>query len=328
MLTPLSIENASQYQRTTLLVKRPGTGVPQGIKIGKLIGKGSNNSVFLAKTKDNQEIIVRFPRTNSDTQRIGNATWEFRNSLIAANAGAAPLIYDAWYTRHMTQQQKSGLHMITDYYPIDVHEFIMENHDALFQNWNELRRQCVSNLRNMAKAGLFCYDLKPSNMVARISPFTIKFIDFGRDFAEWRQYSAKNEHIERAPVLSYIQKIVEASNLEVDNMTNEDIYYELIFVTMLILLSSNIDYTIQQSTTAIRKSFASKHFPNFLFEDCAETRKCIHPSLIPLVKEILRHRDVKDTIRHYTGRRNCGTKRTFAYSGFGPINTLSTTTKS
>ena len=101
-------------------------------------------------------------------------------------------------------------------------------------------------------------------------------------------------------------------------MNSKEIYTELIFIVTTILLSSNMEYTIQQSGTAIRASSIKRHFLNFMFEACKEIRENTDPILIKQVKNILRHRDVKDTIRHYTGRRNCGTKRTFSFAGFGP----------
>ena len=319
MLTPLNYENVSQYQRTNLLTKRSGNGFPHGVKLIKILGKGSNNTVYLAR-KDNTDIVVRVPRTNSDTQRIGNASWEIRNSVVAAQIGVAPHVFDAWYNRHSTSQQRSGLHMITEYFPIDVHELLMEKPEEIFENYELLRQTTVAHLRKMANASLFCYDLKASNMVARVEPFDVRFVDFGRDFSEWRPYMEKNEHIERAPVLSYLQKLVDNSKTLESNAKKEQIYKDVMFVVMLILLSSNLEFIIQQSTSAIRTCSQRRHFMNFLFDGCKELRQSLHPEIIPLVKDILRHRDIRDTIRHYTGRRNCGTKRTFNYSGFGPFN--------
>jgi hypothetical protein len=321
MLVPLNYENVSQYQRTNLIVKRSGNGLPSGVKIIKILGKGSNNTVYLAK-KNKTDIVFRVPRTNSDTQRIGNASWEFRNSVIAAQLGVAPHVYDAWYNRHASSQQRSGLHMITEYFPIDVHEMLMEKPEEIIQNYELLQQQTISHLRKMANASMFCYDLKASNMVARLNPFDVRFVDFGRDFAEWRPYMEKNDHIDRAPVLSYLQKLVDIRFKTSTFIQREGIYRDVIFVVMLIILSANLEFTIQQSTSAIRICSQKRHFMNFLFNGCTEMRQCLPPELISLVKDVLRHRDVRDTIRHYTGRRNCGTKRTFNYSGFGPFPSL------
>lgn len=318
MFSPLDFENVSQYQRTTLLEKRVGKGWPKGVKLVKLIGKGSNNTVYLAK-KGDVDIAVRVPRTNSDTQSIENATWEFRNSMIAAQVSAAPIVYDAWYNRHATSQQRSGLHMITEYFPYDVHKLLMENSAAFLHNSEQLCAITITHLRSMSQANILCYDLKPSNMVLRLDPFDVKFVDFGREFTEWRPYQERDSHVERAPVLSFLQKLVDGSNLATDEMTNEMIYNDIIFHVMLILLSSNLEYTIQQSSTVIRSSSTRRQFMNFLFDYCRQLRQCSKPDFIDLIQAVLRHSDIRNTVRHYTGRRNCGTKRTFMYAGFGPF---------
>ena len=99
VLNPLTLDDASKYQRTTLITPRKGTGLPSGhgLRLVKLLGKGSNNAVYLYKTKKDELVVVRQPRRKSDTQRVGNATWEFRNTAIAVQLEIAPLLYDAWY---------------------------------------------------------------------------------------------------------------------------------------------------------------------------------------------------------------------------------------
>ena len=203
MFAPLDLENSHQYQRSTLIAQRKGTGLPigYGLRRVKLIGKGSNNAVHLYKTKTDQLVVVRQPRRKSDTQRVGNATWEFRNTAIAVQLQAAPALYDAWYNRHSTPDQRGGLHMICEYYPRDMHAVIMDTPESVYPIEKELRTLVVQHLRKMADNHLFCYDLKASNMVFRDQPFDVRFIDFGRDFCEWRPYSENNEYLERAPVL-------------------------------------------------------------------------------------------------------------------------------
>ena len=310
----LVLDDAAKYQRTTLIQPRPGTGLKSGIKLIKLLGKGSNNAVFLATTKDGTKVVVRQPRRNSDTQRIGNATWEFRNTAIAANIGICPMLYDAWYNRHATSQQRSGLHIVCSYYPKDVHSLLVDTPADVINISKELRTQVVGHLRKMADNHMFCYDLKPANMVFSDDPVQVKFIDFGRDFCEWRPYNQQNEHLERAPVLSFIQTL--ADEHASDSLTGEILYADLIYAVMIIMLSSNIAYTLDQSRSAIRVSFAECAILNFMAGAASELRQCTRGKHVCLIKQILRQRDVRDTIRHYQGRRNCGTKRTFYYAGF------------
>jgi len=313
-MKPLALEDASKYQRTTLIQPRTGTGLRFGLKLLKLLGKGSNNAVYLAKAKDGTEVIVRQPRRNSDTQRIGNASWEFRNTAIATQLGVCPNMYDAWYVRHATRLQRGGLHIVCEYFPKDVHVLLCDTPDKVVPIARELRTQVMNHLRVMATNNILSYDLKPSNMVFKSDPVDVRFIDFGRDFCEWRPYSPKNEFLERAPLLSYIQTL--ADDHADEKLTAPMLYEDLTFALMVIMLSANIAFTLEQSREASRTSFAERSILNFMAGAAAELRTSMRGSHVKLVKQILRQRDVKDTIRHYMGRRNCGTKRVFYYAGF------------
>tara|TARA_B110000046_G_scaffold103539_1_gene111122 strand:- start:213 stop:1214 length:1002 start_codon:yes stop_codon:yes gene_type:complete len=316
MLEPLNLDNAAQYQRTTLITPRKGTGLPSGhgLRIVKLLGKGSNNAVYLYKTRADQYFVVRQPRRKSDTQRVGNATWEFRNTAIAVQLGVAPLLYDAYYNRHATRDQRGGLHIVCEYFPQDMHELLIEKPHLVRPLIGTLRQTITKQLRTMADNSLFSYDLKPSNMVYRENPFAVRFIDFGRDFCEWRPYSPENEFMERAPVLSFIQTLADAN--AGDAAAKKKLYSDLMFVVMVLILSSNIAFTLDSSRMASRQSFAEGISLNFMAQFAHEMRGEMRGRDIKLVKEILRQRDIRDTLRHYMGRRNCGTKRTFAYAGF------------
>ena len=85
---------------------------------------------------------------------------------------------------------------------------------------------------------------------------------------------------------------------------------------MLLILSSNIAITLDQSRTASRQVFADDQSLNFMASAARDLRDQMSGTHIGLVKSILRQRDIRDTLRHYMGRRNCGTKRCFDYAGF------------
>ena len=318
VLAPLNLEDVSKYQRSTLIASRKGTGIPHGhgLKQLKLLGKGSNNAVYLYKTKHDQLVVVRQPRRKSDTQRVGNATWEFRNTAVAVQLGVAPILYDAWYNRHSTLDQRGGLHIICEYYPKDLHALMMDTPEAVKPLSPKLRCRVVQHLRKMADNALFCYDLKPSNMVMNDEPFDIRLIDFGRDFCEWRPYSEDNEYLERAPVLSFIQTLAEQH--KTPRYSARLLYADLTYAAMLLILSSNIAFTLDQSRTASRRGFADNQTLNFMAEAARELREQTQGQHVHLIKQILRQRDIRDTLRHYMGRRNCGTKRCLDYAGFVP----------
>ena len=316
MLLPLDVSQAAVYQRTKLIQTRKGSGLPggHGLRMVRLLGKGGNNAVYLYKTRDGQQVVLRQPRRKSDTQRLGNATWEFRNTAIAVQIGVAPVLYDAWYNRHSTTEQRGGLHFICEYFPHDLHNLLIETPEKVLELKTQLRETVTAQLRTLAENNLFCYDLKPSNIVYREKPLSIRLIDFGRDFSEWRPFSNDNEHLERAPVLSFVQTLV----LQNTSSTSEAkrLYTELMYHIMLLILSSNIAFTLDSSRTASRQAFAENSSLNFMASILKDLRHETKGSHIILLKKILRQRDIRDTLRHYMGRRNCGTKRTFAYAGF------------
>ena len=312
-------DDAPVYQRTKLIQPRKGTGLSSDIKVLRLLGKGSNNKVFLASYKNREpDIIVRTPRQKSDTQRIGNASWEFRNTAIASTLGVAPKMYDAWYVRHSTSKQRSGLHMIAEYFPYDVHNLLVEEPQKVIPIAHILRGQAMEHMRKMANSGMLCYDLKPSNMVfSDIKGIQLKFIDFGRDFCEWKPFSVANEYLERAPVLSYVEEI--AIKHADDKMSAETLYKELIYAVMIIILSSNIAFTLSQSSRAARCSANEKAMLNFMAGAAFDLRQYTRKSYIELIMKILRHQEVRDTLRHYMGRRNSGTKRVFSFASFTKV---------
>ena len=74
----------SFYQRTKLSEPRNGTGIPNEITVQEELGRGSNNRVFKGVHKSGENVVIRCPRRKSDTERAGNASWEFRHTLIAS----------------------------------------------------------------------------------------------------------------------------------------------------------------------------------------------------------------------------------------------------
>lgn len=318
MLQPMKLDASAAYQRNDLLGQRPGTGLPRGygLKQIKLLGKGSNNAVYLYKTKAGQKVIVRQPRRRSDTQKLGNATWEFRNTAIAAEIGAAPALYDAWYVRHTSKEQRGGLHVLCEFFPMDVHAVLIDAPARALPLAHGMREIVARHLRAMADASLLCYDLKPSNMVMTDDPIDVRFIDFGRDFCEWRPYSATNEYLERAPVLSFVQTLADQHASADDEYKPTQLYADLIYASMVVVLSANIGFTLDESKKASRQAHAANASLNFMSSVAQDLRAQLRGKHVALLKQVIRQRDIRDTLRHYMGRRNCGTKRCFQYASF------------
>jgi hypothetical protein len=99
-------------------------------------------------------------------------------------------------------------------------------------------------------------------------------------------------------------------------MSAETLYKELIYATMVIILSSNIAYTLSQSNRASRCSASDKAILNFMAGAASDLREYTRTSHVELIMKILRHNEVRETLRHYMGRRNSGTKRVFSFASF------------
>ena len=312
----LTFESAANYQRSTLIAPRRGTGLAPGLRLVRQLGKGSNNTVYLATDSSGKQLVVRDPRRNSDTQRIGNATWEFRNTAIASILGVAPALYDAWYVRHATLKQRSGLHLVCDYYEDDLQTLVYSTPDELLRTGMRVQEQTLQHIRKMADNHMLCYDVKPSNMVLNRDPLDVRFIDYGRDFCEWRPFDENNTHLERAPVASYIQRLVTEAVATDSSVNIERLYCDLMYAVMVIMLSANIAYTIKESRSDLKCSLAQRSQLNFMASAAAELRQMTRGRDVKLIKAILRHTEIRGTMRHYMGRRNSGTKRAFRYANF------------
>lgn len=321
-LSPLPPSDLESHLSSSFLQKRRGSGLPSSLTVLKLLGKGSNNRVFLAEWKGTK-VIVRQPRRGSDTQLSDNARSEFTCALLASGKGVAPLIYDSWYTRHATSKQKSGLHMVTERFDDDVHTLLTKEPEVASLLAPDMGRLVCEKLLSLAELHIFSFDLKPSNIVYRRvegkeSKIDIRFIDFGKDFCEWRPYSPSSpyENVQKAPILSFIQTLAD-SNTD-SRLSAERLYVRLIYTTMLIILSANLSFMVDQSRSLERIGTKRKAKLCFLTRSSEEMRREVRGSHINLVRQILRHNEVRSTMRHYMGRRNAGTRRCFRFAGFLP----------
>ncbi len=300
----------SLYQRTKLVESRSGNGIPQEIEIEEEIGKGSNNRVYKAVHKSGKKVVIRCPRRKSDTERAGYATWEFRHTLTASNLGVAPTLYDAWYVRHAKPKQKAGLHLISEYLPHDGQEVYHDYIEELLSNKATIEEQIYNHLVALANSDMFCYDLKPGNIVIDFDDPKVRFIDFGREFCEHNPW--ESECIDRAPVTSYIKRLVLCE--EKNDTKACKLYRHLLFLTMLVLLSSNTSYylyTIREKINADKKLREDLNYISYTVRNVLQNTR---GKYIKLLRKILRQEDIKSICRHYMSRRNGGTRRILQWS--------------
>ena len=57
--------------------------LPKDFELHEELGKGSNNKVFRV-TWNGDEVILRTPRRQSDTQQRGSAKWEYLHTFCAS----------------------------------------------------------------------------------------------------------------------------------------------------------------------------------------------------------------------------------------------------
>lgn len=148
--------------------KRKGTGLPNGILLGKTLKRGTNNTVHVLNTPAGQpSVVARFPRVNSDTRDEEHAQWEFRHAVLAARLGVGPALFDAWYTRNPNPRQRKGLHMILERCYEDWHSAIFDDPTGALRIADTIGNVVSRHFARMAGIGLFAYDLKASNIVLK-----------------------------------------------------------------------------------------------------------------------------------------------------------------
>ena len=170
------------YAKAMLTRVRQGNGYPDSLTIIKEIGSGSNNRVYRAINEEGDMVAIRVPRRKSDTEKANFALWEFKHTLIASRLGVAPVLYDAWYSRHAKKNQKAGLYFIQEHYPCDMLTAFSEYYETIIEKKEMIADKIAKIIKTLADSELLCYDLKPGNIVVNFeSDIDLKFIDFGKE---------------------------------------------------------------------------------------------------------------------------------------------------
>lgn len=272
---------------------RKGDGLKPGCVLMRRLGKGANNLVILCRSEDGH-VVVRRPRRNSDTQDKDSARVEYELTQLAADLGIGPLVYDAWYVKRATRLQNKGLHLVNEYFPMDLHTCLMKR--RLVVDFEDLREQIVAHIRKMAENELLSYDLKMANIVLSLHPkLAVRFIDFGQDFCE------KESVCVETPQLNYIKSLGDDTK-------------QILFFVMLIILSANVGYVLDHYRHDF--SVSERMRMHILHDELQMYRRALPNTKVELIHKVLRFGEIKRTIRHYIGRHNAGVKRVCRMSGF------------
>lgn len=281
-----------------------------------VLGRGANNRIVRAKWKG-RDCVVRMPRRGSDTQVRGNAVWEFCHTLRAAQLGASPAVYAAWYARHSTDKYPSGLYMICEAMQSTMEDWMTsrECRDACADGDDGgLSESVVSCLKTLANAGMFVYDLKPSNVLVNVDAsgrVQAKVIDFGRDFCEWwGPHNARPDA--HSPVTDMLRKTLRSKDVLPDE---EDVLANhILFATMLVQLGCCTTRFLHMDRREHRMSNEERAMVNPLRKTCDRLLASMRGEHVALLRRVLRADTVRTVLAHYNGRRRAGTRRTLRYA--------------
>jgi tRNA A-37 threonylcarbamoyl transferase component Bud32 len=307
--------SGEKYEKEGFIKPRDGTGYPKGFKVIESMGKGANNFVRLAELKG-IKYVIREPRRRSDTQRHENAVCEFRNTICASRIGIAPALYDAWFCRHSSKRQKNGLYLICEHFDRDLSHMVSSSPGTLLLHRQQVAERALRNISAMSEAGLFNYDLKPSNAVVRKDEkggFDLRFIDFGKDFCELNPFppSGELDFLQSCPVTSQLQRFL-LTNCDSIREAGEA-YASVLFKAMLIIFSATLSCCIESLDCVSLEQKSSLH----IVGPACQRARCNSTKVeMDAIKMVLRNEDVRGTLRHYLGRSNSGTRRIFRYANF------------
>lgn len=272
------------------------------------LGKGANNVVLHVRMKDDRELAFRVPRTKSDTQQRGSAKWEAIFSILASQMGVAPKLHSVWFKRHRERKWKSGLYMLSDLYPYEM-EYMMTSQrwrDAWLANKDDVGKQLLAHLKTLSDKHILAYDVKPSNVVLKENGsggFDARIIDFGTDFVERRNGS--DELDRSSPVVDFVARLAGEDDALVSH---------LLFATMLLILSATITVRLRSERYRQNLSLDTRKQLHPLAETTADFLASMQGKHRKMLREVLRHDEIRGVLRHYHSRRNAGTERTFKYA--------------
>jgi hypothetical protein len=296
----------------------PRTRLPDGLELHEELGKGSNNKVFAA-TLDDRPCVLRVPRRRSDTQQRGSALWEYTHMKLASDLRVGPEVHAAWFARHATREWPSGLYVVMERLEHDLETVLCEDRDLMplaMRRRAAIEAELVRCVSTLARAHLFVYDLKPSNVVITLSDdddvaVQARIIDYGRDFCEIDARES-SDPTRSSPHIDMLRRCVEA-----DGVVGEDAdarISHILFVVMMIVLSATTTRCIYEDRGHHRHGRAERAELHPLRDVVSRLLDGIRARDMTLVRKLMRMDDVRGVLRHYHGRRNSGTERTIRFA--------------
>ena len=272
--------------------------LPKDFEVHEELGKGSNNKALRVQWKG-KERIMRVPRRRSDTQQQGSARWECMHATRAAQLGVGPQVVASWFSRHRSLEWPSGLYMVMEHFPYTLDDMFRGEWDLLLAHKDAIGRGIVHVLEALAREGMFAYDLKPSNVVLRVSDegAIVRIIDYGRDFCEWKDASQPDV---RTPTIDLLHTLCEGS---------ASLMAHILFSTMLVQLSCTTVHHLYEDRHDHKLGRTERGEANPIVQLAARHLESMQGRHLNILRRVFRTDEVRGVMRHYHGRRDAGTRR-------------------
>ena len=216
----------------------------------KKVGSGSYNVVYPAIVKDTckdsgTKVIYRVGKDSLDD--VSYFKQEIKMAIKMSNNGAGPKVYGAGI------DSKNRGFLVMEYFPYSVRELVGRAKKDR-PSFSVIEKSLRIPIKKMAKAGIFCSDLKFRNAVARqegSGKWNFKLIDFGEDFCAF----GENLYVPDKFKKEY-QHHIKGSKT---SMT------DILYCAMLIMMSINSEKS-RQNYYKSEKPFFSKEIKNFSYD--------------------------------------------------------------
>lgn len=278
------------------------------LTVGRVLGKGANNNVMKATWKG-EPCVLRVPRRGCDTQQRGNSKWEYYHTAMAAELHSAPRMLAAWHVRHAKDRNwPSGLYMLQERYDDDLDSVL--NDSVKRERYAGVGERITECLSSLARAGMFVYDFKPSNVVVRQvdddGRVEARVIDYGRDFCEWDGRGDEVDH--HTPHIVMADRML--ARMHPDPEERRHARALVLFAVMLIQLSAVTTRQLHSDRYKHRMDASARHDAHPMCAHVTALLGGMQGRHKRVVRVLLRADNVRSVLRHYNGRRRAGTGRT------------------
>ena len=301
--------------KQNLCQSRAGAGWAPDVVIGRVIARGANSTVFragivqdsdgespLGRVASEGEYVVRIPRHGSDTTSVDMAVAEYAHCLVASEHKIGPHIQDAFYARHTTRQQRKGLNLLMERLGVTLEDAMLsETYDE--DERERLGKLVDETVSEMARVGVFHFDLKPQNVMLNVDETRACVIDFGCEFCQHVRTEHPGPHVMGADLLPL--DLLPPWVVEDAACTAR-----ILKATMFLVLSAVADCVLVDAAKDLkREDTETRRARNPIRSRTMEATSGLTVCEVRVVRDVLRHTSVKETLRHYCGARKACLRR-------------------